>query len=108
MPIIRTGGSGPDEPKFPGGPPGGGSQAPTSREGVTLADLYGALRRHLLLVLVTTAVVGALAAVSVLLEVPTYRATAVLRLTDSRQTITQGLAERPSDPPRQGLNPLLS
>jgi len=43
----------------------------------------------------------------VFLEVPTYRATAVLRLTDSRQTITQGLGDRASDT-RQGLNPLLS
>ena len=107
MPIIRTGGSGLEEPKFSGGLPDGGSQIPPSRDGVSLADLWGALRRHLLLVLFITAIIGALAGASVFLEMPSYRATAVLRLTDARRTMTRGLDEGPADP-RQGTNLLLS
>lgn len=106
MPIIRTGGSGPEEPAFSGGLPEPASQAP-SRDGVTLASLFGALRRHVALVLVTTTIVGALAAASVFLEMPTYRATAVLRLTESRRTMARALDESSADP-RQGINVGLS
>jgi len=106
MPIIRTGGSGPEEPAFSSGLPEGGSQAP-SRDGVTLGSLFDALRRHVVLVLVTATIVGALAAASVFLEMPTYRATAVLRLTDSRRTMARALDESSADP-RQGINVGLS
>ena len=107
MPINRTGGSGPDEPMFSGALPDGGSPTPTPpREQVTLADILGSLRRHLVLVLVITAVVGAFAGASVFLEMPTYRATAVLRLTDSR-VMPGGLGDN-QEAPRQGTNPLLS
>jgi capsular exopolysaccharide synthesis family protein len=107
MPIIRTGGSGPEEPKLSGGLLDGGSPIPPSRDGVSLADLFGALRRHLVLVLITTTVIGALAGASVFLEMPSYRATAVLRLTDSRRKMTRGLDDSP-EAPRQGTNLLLS
>lgn len=108
MPIIRKGGSTPEEPYSSGGSPEGGLRITTpSREGVTLADLFGSLRRHAALVLIATATVGALAAVLVFREIPTYRATAVLRLTDSRRAMTRALDERPADQ-RQGTNLLLS
>jgi polysaccharide biosynthesis transport protein len=86
------------------GPPGSMS---ASRESVTLSDLLTALRRHAALVLAAAGVVGALAGWSVLREVPTYRATAVLRLTDARRSMTRGLDEGEAERP-QTINPLLS
>ena len=108
MPIIRTDGGAPEEPPLSGGSSDVGSRITTSsRESVTLADLLGSLRRHAVLVLVATSAVGGLAAASVYYEVPTYRATAALRLSDSRRTIARALDERTAEP-RQGSNPLLS
>jgi len=81
--------------------------AMTSREGITLSDIFTSLRRHVVLVLAATIAIGALAALSVFRENPTYRATATLRLTDTRSSMTGALGTGPADP-RQGTNPMLS
>ena len=81
--------------------------AMTSREGITLSDMFRSLRRHVVLVLAATIAIGALAALSVFRETPTYRATATLRLTDTRSSMTGALGPSPANP-RQGTNPMLS
>jgi len=89
---------------FPEGPPSG----PTGpRDGITLSDIFASLRRHLLIVVAATITVGSLAALSVYRESPSYRATATLRLTDTRRSMTGALDQRPTDQ-RQGTNPMLS
>src|SRR5512132_3986449 len=77
------------------------------RENVTLSGVVASVRRHSLLVFVATGIVGLLAAWAVLREAPTYRASAVLRLTDARQSMTRGLGEAPGDRP-QSIDPLQS
>ncbi len=47
----------------------------------------------------STALVGGIAAWFVFHEVPTYRATAVLKLTDARRSMTRGLDDAPVDRP---------
>jgi len=78
-----------------------------SRENVTLSGVIASVRRHALLVLLATAIVGALAAWAVLREPLTYRASAVLQLTDARQSMTRDLGERTGDRP-QSIDPLQS
>jgi capsular exopolysaccharide synthesis family protein len=69
----------------------------TERDGLTLSEVIASLRRHVLLVLASTAVVGALAAWLVFRELPTYRATAVVKLIDGRRSMTRGLDDTPVD-----------
>jgi capsular exopolysaccharide synthesis family protein len=73
------------------------------RQSLSLSDLVASLRRHVVLVLASTFLVGALAAWLVFREVPTYRATAVLKLTDARRSMTRGLDDAPADRP-EGLD----
>ena len=86
MSIIPTNG---DAARLPARYPDGLHQespesGPARRDSLTLASLLTALRRHALLVLLSTFVIGGLTAFWVLREGPTYRATALLRLTDLR------------------------
>ena len=87
------------------GTPGrnGRRSAQADRESLTLTDLIASLRRHVLLVAACTIACGGLAAWLVFRERPTYRATAVLRLTDARRTMTRGLDDAPVDRP-EGLD----
>jgi len=107
MPIIRTPGNAPDELRYSGYPEGSSKITPPSRETVTLADLFASLRRHVVLVIGTTMALGALAAAWVLFDVPTYRAAAVLRITDTRPTMPRSLADGPTSD-RPGTSSLLS
>src|SRR5215211_2193836 len=68
--------------------PGGG---PPMGDHLNLHDLLVVLRRHALLVLGAVAVSVALTATVVLRDPPKYRATAVIRLTDARRSIAQGI-----------------
>jgi polysaccharide biosynthesis transport protein len=77
------------------------------RDSITLASIFASLRRHALLVVVVTGSVAALAARSVLTEKPTFRASAVLRLTDARRTITRGLDDELGSRSERA-NPMLS
>ena len=77
------------------------------REHVTLSDILGSLRRHVFLVLASTALVGGLAGWWVFREVPTYRATAVLKVTDARRSMTRGVDDAPADRP-EGLDAMRS
>ncbi|CAN5848324.1 hypothetical protein BH23GEM7_BH23GEM7_08100 [soil metagenome] len=58
-----------------------------------LGDILGALRRHVLLVLAITAVVTFLAVYFSAQAPPTYRAAAVVRVTDVRTALTGGLGD---------------
>ena len=77
------------------------------REHITLSDILASLRRHVFLVLASTGLVGGLAAWSVLREMPTYRATAVLKVTDARRSMTRGVDDAPADRP-EGLDAMRS
>ncbi|HEV2130494.1 MAG TPA: Wzz/FepE/Etk N-terminal domain-containing protein, partial [Longimicrobiaceae bacterium] len=62
-------------------------------ESMGLRDVFGALRRHVLLVLAITAVVTALAVYFSAQAQPTYRAAAVVRVIDVRTALTGGLGD---------------
>jgi len=79
----------------------------SARDNVTLADLVRSLRRHVILVLLATVIVGTLSAWMVLREIPTYRATATLQLTDQRRSMTRGLDDGAADR-SQTTDPILS
>ena len=95
MPNIRTNADSPNEGPIP------------PRDDVTLAGILGSLRRHVLLILSTTVVVGLMAAALVFRERPTYRAVAAVRLTDARNAMTRGIDPDPSDRARE-MNRVLS
>jgi len=67
---------------------------------LNLHDLLAVLRRHALLVLGAVAVSLALAASVVLRDPPKYRATALIRLTDARRSIAEGIEN-----PERGQSP---
>ena len=81
--------------------------AGASRDTISIASILAALRRHALLVAGSTVIVGALSAAIVLLETPSYRATAVLQLSDARRAMTRGIDNEPTDRPRDA-NPVMS
>src|SRR3954463_11278748 len=97
MPIIRMNDD--DASRLPtrtsGTPPVDRSKEPN--DDVTLAGILASLRRHLLLILGASAVVGLIAAAMVLREPPLYRAIAVVRLTDARNAMTRGIDDDNSD-----------
>ena len=86
---------------------GGVWNAIPSRDTITLSDLLTSVRRHAVLVIGAALATSALAGWLVFREAPTYRATAMLRLTDARRSMTRELGEEVTERP-QTINPLLS
>lgn len=75
--------------------------------GIDLFQLIPVLKRHAKLIAVTTVLGIAAAALWIMLEVPRYRATAVIRVGETREVLTQGF----ETPVRDGaghVNPFLS
>lgn len=64
----------------------------------SLGDIFRAVRRHALLVAWVTVPCVAVAALVAVREQPMFRATAVLRFTDPRRSIPQGIAPVERDP----------
>ena len=94
MSIIRTDGDGFRTPsRHLAAPRGDGTGLSPSvpRDEITIGSIFASLRRHVVLIVAATAVTSAVAANSVRREVPVYRATAVVRLTDAREAITRGV-----------------
>ncbi len=115
MAPFAGGGGGADVPPGPIGypspmpypGPGPRPGAPDDRAAIDLFQILHLLRRHLKLITASTAL-GVVAAVAwVALESPDYEATAVLRLGEARDVLTQGI-ETPTAQPEQHVNPLLS
>ena len=80
----------------------------TSRDGISIADMLGVLRRSKRWV-IGGAVIGlGVAAAVVFLQPPEYQATAVVRLTDPRKSIVQGLEETPDRDQSQKISALQS
>lgn len=77
------------------------------RDEISISSILASLRRHFLLILAATATTTAVAANSVRKETPTYRATAVVRLTDAREAITRGVDDD-LRPRQHSANSLLS
>src|SRR5688500_12912693 len=76
---------------------------------LSFGKVLQAIRRHLLLVLAITAVIGGAFAYREYTKEPVYRATAVLRLKDTRREITGNLAEPVADGDAQShADPVLS
>src|SRR5215831_8846047 len=103
MAIVQTDGTQPRTPLRPGDSLSESAPAGPAgpRDGITLSDIFASLRRHLLFVFASTVTIGALAALSVFRESPSFRATATLRLTDTRRSMTGALGQNPTDQ-RQG------
>jgi capsular exopolysaccharide synthesis family protein len=70
---------------------GSADDAPEA-SGVSLKELLRTIRRHLWLVLAAAVVCAALATYKALTDPPLYRASAVIRLVDSRKSMAGGLA----------------
>ncbi|OLC07850.1 MAG: hypothetical protein AUH42_02805 [Gemmatimonadetes bacterium 13_1_40CM_70_11] len=76
---------------------------------VNLRDPLAVVRRHLWLVLGMTAVVGGIVGYRAYAAVPSYRAIAVIRLSDPRRALTGGVADGPTgDLAGSSADPLLS
>ena len=102
MSIIRTDGDGFRTPsRHLAAPRGDGTGLSPSvpRDEITIGSIFASLRRHVVLIVAATAVTSAVAANSVRREVPMYRATAVVRLTDAREAITRGVDDDPRPRP---------
>lgn len=86
-----------------------GGEAGSGVRTVSLLTLLGILRRHRWLVIGVVVLSLSAAAFMVLMEAPTYRATAVVRLADGRRALTGPFSEAPL-PERRGstIDPLLS
>jgi len=72
----------------------GASKAGAATESISVRDLLLVLRRHVVLVLGAVAACLALTAFVVLRQPPRYRATAVVQLTEARQSITHAIEYR--------------
>lgn len=82
--------------------------APPATAPTDLWWILGALRRHVRLVLLVTAVVTALAVVVAYRATPLYTAWALVRLQDSRAPIVHGLVDPMEAGPRTLTDPILS
>jgi succinoglycan biosynthesis transport protein ExoP len=95
----------PSPSPYPGAGPNAGG--PYDRAAADLFQVIHLLRRHLKLIGATT-VLGILASLFVVLTATSkYEATAVLRLGESREVLTQGIEQQTAQP-EQFVNPLLS
>jgi capsular exopolysaccharide synthesis family protein len=89
-----------------GGSRGSGIDPSPNAGDVAWRDILAVLRRHSLFILLSVALGAGIAAYLAVRATPEYRASAVIRLGDTRRSITQGI-EGPEDPAGQ-TNPLLS
>jgi tyrosine-protein kinase Etk/Wzc len=75
--------------------------------GLIVGEIVGLVRRRAVLVVVAVAICLAGSAVLTMREAPRYRATAVIRVGEAREAITQGI-ETPTGMANRHVNPLLS
>jgi len=78
-------------PRIQAAPPSLPPNQPATQETLDLREVLGVLRRNRRLIGLIALVVTALAAFVVLRQPPQYRATAVIRLKDTKQSLTGGL-----------------
>lgn len=108
MAVIRPNGTAASTPSHPAqthvAEAGG---VPLIGDRLNLHDVLIVLRRHALLVLGAIAVSLALSASVVLRDPPKYRATAVIRVTDARRSIAQGI-ENPEAGQSSDIKPVYS
>ncbi len=106
-PLARSGGHRFDRPTRLMQAPGSGLSSTGRAETITLSEVVDTVRRWWRLLAAGAALGLALAAVWVLVQVPHYRATAVLRVGDDREAVTSGIEARVREPDRY-VNPLTS
>ncbi len=98
----------PTRPGFPEGSGLPGGPGEVSDDSVELRELLGRLRRHALWILLAGTAGVSLALFLVSRESPVYQSSAVIRLSDARQTLTGGLDGMMGQPALSRLDPIQS
>lgn len=106
-PSARSEGHRTEQPTYSVHPQGSNSRSAARTDIITLSEIITTVRRRWPVLLGGAALGFAVAAVWVATSVPSYRATAVLRVGEVREAVTSGIEARVREPERY-VNPLTS